>query len=85
MAIEDRVSVGIDWTGWSEFKRYGTHILRELGLGVTAITWVTFWGLVVKLHLQQGDFISAAVVGVLFVLPAFVGYAWYLRGNLPNT
>ncbi len=85
MAIEDRVSGGIGWTNLTEFKQYGEHLLRGVMLAIVVIAWVTFWGVVVRLHVQQGDIISAVVVSALFVLPAIVGYAWYLRGKLRNT
>lgn len=50
-------------------------------LAVVAITWVAFWRVVVRLHLQQGDIAPAVVVSLLFVLPALIGYAYYLWPN----
>lgn len=85
MAIEDRVSTSIDWPNRPAFRHYGSRLLREVILAVVASTWVTFWGLVVRLHLQQGDIASAVVVSLLFVLPAMIGYAYHLWLKLPNS
>lgn len=84
MAVEDIASTGIDAPNLTELKRYGSRLLRWLILTVAAIGWVVFWGLVVRLHGQQGDIVSAAVVSVLFVLPAIIGYVSYLRSRLPG-
>lgn len=82
MAVEDLASSGIDVPNLAEIKRVGSSLLRWLILTVAAVGWVVFWGLVVRLHGQQGDIVSAAVVSVLFVLPAIVGYVQYLRLKL---
>lgn len=85
MAIEDRVSTGIDWPNRTAFKHYGSRLLRGTFLAVVASTWVGFWGIIVRLHLQQGDIASAVAVSLLFVLPALIGYASYLWPNLPKS
>lgn len=84
MAIEDRVSTGIDWPSRTAFKHYSARLLRGAILAVVASSWVAFWGLVVRLHLRQGDLASAAVVTLLFVVPALLGFAYYLRLKLPR-
>lgn len=43
-----------------------------------ALTWVAFWGIVVRLQFVQDEFLSAAVTGLAFILPAFVGLIAYL-------
>lgn len=83
MAIEDRVSTGIDWPNRTVFEHYGSRLLRWVILSVVATIWVAFWGLVVRLHLRQGDMASAVVVSLLFVVPALIGYANHLRLKLP--
>ncbi|MFB6359789.1 MAG: hypothetical protein ABEH59_00540 [Halobacteriales archaeon] len=78
MAIEDRVSSGIERPNWTQLKGVGSRIVRWVILTVAVVAWVIFWGLVARLHLRQGDIASAAVVSLLFVIPMTVGYLYYL-------
>lgn len=83
VAVDDAVSTDLEVPNWTEFKHYGSRLLRWAILTVGGITWVAFWGLVVRLHVQLGDIVSASVVSLLFVLPAIIGYLYYLRLKLP--
>ena len=50
---------------------------------LAAVAWVVFWGLIVRLQFLQDEFLSAAVTGIAFVLPAVVLLVAYLDG-LPD-
>lgn len=78
MAIEDGFSI----FGDIPMRDHIATFLRWVIVTVVVITWLTFWGLVTRLHVEMGDFVSAVVVGVLFVLPALVGFVYYLRDSL---
>lgn len=84
MAIEDRVTFGIEWPTLTDLKRGGSRLLRGVILTVAAIAWVVFWSVVIRLHVQQGDIVSAGVVSTLFVLPAIIAYGLYLRLKRPR-
>lgn len=68
---------------WSDLKATASTVLYTAAILVVAATWVVFWGMVIRLHLLQGEFLSAFVVGLLFVVPALVGLSAYL-GPLPD-
>ena len=68
---------------WSEFKAAFTTVCWKLAVLVVVGTWIAFWGLVMRLHLLQGAYVSAGVVGLLFVVPAILGISAYL-GPLPD-
>lgn len=68
---------------WSDLKATASTILYTAAILVVAATWVVFWGMVIRLHLLQGDLLSAVVVGLLFVVPAIVGLSAYF-GPLPD-
>lgn len=84
MAIEDRVSTGVEWPKLTEFKRYGSLLLRWGIVTAAVLVWVLFWSLVVRLHIQLGNLVSAGIVSGLVVLPVALGYAYSLRLKLPN-
>lgn len=84
VAIEDSVSTEVELPNLTQLQRYGSSLVRLAVVSVAAVTWVIFWGLVARLHVITGEFISALVVGVLFVLPAILGYAYWLRISLRN-
>lgn len=79
MAIEDRKLTDGELPELPELKRFGSRVLRAAILSIAAVGWITFWGLVARLHVQQGDIVSAAVVSLIFVLPAIGGFVYYLR------
>lgn len=69
----------VEWpTSGREVTAWVTSGLRKLIVVVLVAVWVGFWGLVMRLQVTQGEFVSATVVGVLFVLPALVGLTAYL-------
>lgn len=69
---------------WPDLKAFASTILYKSVVLAVAATWIAFWGLVIRLHLLQGAFVSAVVVGLLFVIPAIVGLSAYL-GPLPDS
>lgn len=71
--------VRLDWLR----ARIGSA-LRTIVLLAAAGTWVTFWPLVIRLHVTAGAFLSAAIVGGLFVLPVLAALGYTLRGQLPS-
>lgn len=84
MDIEDDHSIA---GGVPELGRIKRSVSTFLWLAVVTgvgLGWVAFWGLVARLQLRLGDFVSAAVVGLLFVLPAIAGLAYFLRSRLPG-
>lgn len=83
MAIED----GLPSVGGSpdvgQIRRYGSTIVRLIAVTVLLLGWLAIWGVVLRLHLLMGDFVSAGIVGVTFVVPAIGGFVLYLRDSLP--
>lgn len=67
---------GID--SWRALKRLAGRAVRSGFVVAVAATWVAFWGLVVRLQFLQGEFLSAAVTGLAFVLPAIVGLVAFI-------
>lgn len=82
MAIEDGFSIFGDIPNIRQVQAYIATFLRRVFVTGVVLTWLAFWGLVTRLHVEMGDFVSAGVVGVLFVLPALVGLVYYLRDSL---
>lgn len=58
-------------------------LLRKLIVVVLVGSWAVFWGLVMRLQVTQQEFLSATVVGLLFIVPALAGLSAYLD-PLPN-
>lgn len=79
MAIEDAVSVPRSVPNPWRVPEVIAAIVSRLTLTAIGLVWVTVWGLVVRIHLQMGDFLAAGLVGVLFVLPGLFGVGYYLR------
>lgn len=82
MAIEDSFSIVGGIPNITQVRDYITTFLRRVLVTVVGITWLIFWGLVTRLHVETGDFVSAGVVGVLFGLPALGGLVYYFRDSL---
>lgn len=77
-------SLDVDWTASGrEVTARAMAGLRKLVVVALVAGWVTFWGLVMRVQVTQQEFVSATVVGVLFVLPAVVGLTGYLY-RLPD-
>lgn len=72
-------SPGDDGLDLGAAKRLAAAAARNGLVIAFALTWMAFWGLVARLQLLQGEFLSAAVTGVALVLPAVVGLAAYLH------
>lgn len=81
MAISDHVSFESGVPNGTQLKRYGSTVVRSLVLTAAAGIWVVFWALIVRLHISMGDFVSAGFVGAMFVVPAVLAYAYYLRNS----
>ncbi len=62
---------------WSGLKAAVSTVLLRSAVLVAVATWTVFWGLVMRIHVTQGQLLSAGVVGLLFVLPAIVGLSAY--------
>lgn len=68
---------------WPDLKAFASTVFRAAAILVVGATWIAFWALVMRLQLNQQEFLSAGVVGLLFVVPAIVGLGAYL-GLLPE-
>lgn len=62
------------------------RVLKQVGVLAAVAVWIAFWSLVAQLHVTQGDLVSAAVTGGLFVLPvaAFALRFVAERAGLPD-
>lgn len=83
MATEQGVFLATEVQSLDDVLDIVTKVLIRLFVVVIAGVWVTFWGLVARLQLQQGEFLSAAVVTGLFVLPSIIGIGLYLGSSFP--
>lgn len=62
----------------ARLRTAGKLFLVEIALLNLGVGWITFWGLVVRLHYRHGDMANAAVTGVVYVLPAILGLGWHV-------
>lgn len=69
--------------GWAGLKAAASTAFYNSAVLVLVATWIVFWGLVMRIHIIQGQLLSASVVGLLFVIPAIVGLSAYF-GPLPD-
>lgn len=82
MAIEGNFSIFGDSPDIRQVQDFVAAFLRRIIVTVVVITWLVFWSLVARLHVETGDFISAGVVGALFVFPVLGGLVYLLRESL---
>lgn len=68
---------------WPALKAFASTVFRTAAVLVVGAAWIAFWALVVRIQLIQQEFLSAGVVGLLFIVPAIVGLGAYL-GLLPD-
>lgn len=59
-----------------------SFLVRLFVVGVAGV-WMLFWGLVVRIQVQQGELLPAAVVTGFFVVTAVIGLGYYLRSAFP--
>lgn len=82
MAIEDGVLSGGEHRSLEEVRADLAAVLVRVAAVGTAVGWMAFWGIVARLHLTMGDYLSAGFTAVAFVLTAMVGLGYYLRKSL---
>ena len=80
VGMTDHVTAdGRGWRAqWRVAKRRAAGLLRTALVVTIAATWIAFWGLVVRIQVVQAEYLSAAVTGLLFVVPAVVGLVAFL-------
>lgn len=54
-------------------------IVKRLFVLLAFFSWIVFWRLIARFRFKNSDFASAGIVGLLFVLPAVIGIAYYVR------
>lgn len=62
----------------ADLKAMVSALLVKAAVLLVAATWIVFWGLVIRIHVLQEQFLSAGVVALLFIVPAIVGLSAYL-------
>lgn len=82
MAIEDGFLSGGEHGRPDVVPSDLSAVLVRVAVVVTAVGWVVFWGIVARLHLTMGDYLSAGFTAVAFILTAMVGLGYYLRESL---
>lgn len=83
MATEEGVLLASKIQCIDDFRAVTMAVLVRLFAVVVGVVWLLFWGLVARLQAQQGEFLSAAVVTGLFLVPAIFGTGYYLRSSIP--
>lgn len=83
MATEEGVLLASEIQSIDDFREVTLAVLVRLFVVVVGVVWLLFWGLVVRLHVLQGELLSAAVVSGLFLVPAVLGIGYYLRSSFP--
>lgn len=83
MAIEERFSTVRGSLDPGRIPQYVSTVAWLVSATVVVFAWLAFWGIVVRLHVQMGDFLPAGLVVGFFVIPAIVGFGLYLRRSLP--
>lgn len=78
MGAKDALSFSSGLPSAGQVSTFVSTILKRLLVILVFIIWVFLWGLVARLHFRMGDLGSAAVVGLLFVVPAVIGVVHYV-------
>lgn len=73
------MDAGSHQAGWR--STIGTLLKRVIAT-VVAIGWIAFWGMIVRLHLRDGDLLQAGVTAALFVAPAVLLSLWVVSGSI---
>lgn len=83
MATDEGILLATDVQSLGDIREVTIAVIvRLFVIGVVGV-WMLFWGLVVRIQVQQGELLSAAVVTGFFVVTAVIGLGYYLRSVFP--
>lgn len=62
----------------ANLRTAGRLFFIEVALLNMGVSWIYFWGLVIRLHYLKGDMANAMLTASVFVVPVIIGLGWHI-------